>query len=102
MGLSHQVWSHGGPTFKKKRTLNGHFSRPAQTDPYGLCRLIWCPVGRLVGGCGARAVSRKTPINFIQIDKIGPADYADDAANSLPRTLSLKSEHFFSRCSTYV
>ena len=66
------------------------------------CRLIWCPVGRLVGGCGARAVSRKTPINFIQIDKIGPADYADDAANSLPRTLSLKSEHFFSRCSTYV
>ena len=32
--LSHQVWSHGGSTFKK-RTLNGHFSRPAQTDPYG-------------------------------------------------------------------
>ena len=32
--LSHQVWSHGGSTFKKKRTLNGHFSRPAQTDPY--------------------------------------------------------------------
>ena len=59
------------------------------------CRLIRCPVGGLVGGCGARAVSRKTPINFIQIDKIGPADYADDAANSLPRTLSLKSEHFF-------
>ena len=29
------------------------------------CRLIWCPVGRLVGGCGARAVSRKTPIYFI-------------------------------------
>ena len=25
------------------------------------CRLIWCPVG----GCGARAVSRKTPIYFI-------------------------------------
>ena len=34
--LSHQVWSHGGSTFKKKkRTLNGHFSRPAETDPYG-------------------------------------------------------------------
>ena len=32
--LSHQVWSHGGSTFKKKRTLNGHFSRPAETDPY--------------------------------------------------------------------
>ena len=29
------------------------------------CRLIWCPVGGLVGGCGARAVSRKTPIYFI-------------------------------------
>ena len=56
----------------------------------------------LVGGCGARAVSRKIPNNFIQIKKNGPADYADDAANSLPRTLSLKSEHFFSRCSTYV
>ena len=33
--LSHQVWSHGGSTFKKNMTLNGHFSRPAQTDPYG-------------------------------------------------------------------
>ena len=29
------------------------------------CRLIWCPVGGLVSGCGARAVSRKTPIYFI-------------------------------------
>ena len=29
------------------------------------CQLIWCPVGGLVGGCGARAVSRKTPIYFI-------------------------------------
>ena len=26
------------------------------------CWLIWCPVVGLVGGCGARAVSRKTPI----------------------------------------
>ena len=26
------------------------------------CWLIWCPVGGMVGGCGARAVSRKTPI----------------------------------------
>ena len=31
------------------------------------CRLIWCPIGGLVGGCGARAVSRKTPICFISI-----------------------------------
>ena len=27
-------------------------------------RLIWCPISWLVGGCGARAVSRKTPIYF--------------------------------------
>ena len=32
--LSHQVWSHRGSTFKKNMTLNGHFSRPAETDPY--------------------------------------------------------------------
>ena len=32
--LSHQVWSHGGSTFKKNMTSNGHFSRPAETDPY--------------------------------------------------------------------
>ena len=31
------------------------------------CRLIQCPVGGSVGGCGARAVSRKTPIYFILI-----------------------------------
>ena len=29
------------------------------------CRLIQCPVGESVRGCGARAVSRKTPIYFI-------------------------------------
>ena len=29
------------------------------------CWLIWCPVGGLVGGYGAQAVSRKTPIYFI-------------------------------------
>ena len=31
------------------------------------CRLILCPVGGSVGGCGARAVSRKTPIYFISV-----------------------------------
>ena len=31
------------------------------------CRLIQCPVGGSVGGCGARAVSRKTPIYFIDL-----------------------------------
>ena len=35
---------------------------------YRPCRLIWCPVGWLVGGFGARAVSRKTPIYFIYTD----------------------------------
>ena len=30
-----------------------------------LGRLIWCPVGGLVGDCGAQAVSHKTPIYFI-------------------------------------
>ena len=37
--------------------------------------VFWCPVGGSVGGCGARAVSRKTPIYFIiyeifDVDKI--------------------------------
>ena len=30
-------------------------------------RLIRCPVGGSVGGCGARAVSRKTPIYLIVV-----------------------------------
>ena len=34
------------------------------------CRLIQCPVGGSVGGCGARAVSRKTPIYFIFLEVI--------------------------------
>ena len=28
-------------------------------------QVFWCPVGGSVGGCGARAVYRKTPIYFI-------------------------------------
>ena len=32
------------------------------------CRLIWCPVCWLVGDCGVRAVSPKTPISFMIID----------------------------------
>ena len=28
-------------------------------------QLIWCPIAGLVGGFGARAVSRKTPIYLI-------------------------------------
>ena len=33
------------------------------------CRLIRCPVGGSVGGCGAHAVSRKTPFYFICIHR---------------------------------
>ena len=33
-------------------------------SPVNACRLIRCPVGGLVGGCGAWAVSRKTPITL--------------------------------------
>ena len=41
------------------------------------CWLIWCPVGGLVSGCSAQAVSRKTPIYFmIQEDERMPVlDY---------------------------
>ena len=35
------------------------------------CRLIQCPVGGSVGGCGARSVSRKTHIYFITMHKSG-------------------------------
>ena len=35
--------------------------------PFGPCRLLRCPVSGWVGGCGARAVSRKTPIYFMDI-----------------------------------
>ena len=34
------------------------------------CRFFRCPVGGSVGGCGARAVSRKTPIYFIILLKV--------------------------------
>ena len=64
-GLPHQVWSHGGSTLKKrtlkhqggstlnkKRTLNGHFSRPAETDPYMNIMLLWCQLGYQTVACG--------------------------------------------------
>ena len=34
---------------------------------------IQCPIGGSVGGCGARAVSRKTPIYFIEFTGVGRA-----------------------------
>ena len=49
------------------------------------CRLIWCPVGRLAGSCGARAVSRKTHIYFI----INTNDYNTTAlANYKPERIA--------------
>merc|ERR1712209_129906 len=42
-----------------------------ETTEFGLsdhCWLIRCPVDGLAGGCGAQAVSRKTPIYFIKIN----------------------------------
>ena len=41
-----------------------------KTTKFGIfvrCWLIWCPVGGLVGGCGARAVARKTYLLYIII-----------------------------------
>ena len=40
-------------------------SKYAFVGTYRPCRLIRCLVGWLVGGCGARAVSRRTHIYFI-------------------------------------
>ena len=44
------------------------------------CRFFRCPVGGSVGGCGARAVSRKTPIYFM-VDQ--PVDAVLQAVLSL-------------------
>ena len=38
--LSYQVWSHEGSTFWKNMTRNGHFPRPAETDPYVLSYVV--------------------------------------------------------------
>ena len=61
-----KVW----PNFAQNWHFCSFWARP--------CWLIWCPVGGLVGGCGARAVSRKTPIFFIGFEgskhAFGPKD----------------------------
>ena len=51
------------------------------------CRLVWSLVGWLVGGCGARAVSRKTPIYFISYDLI---IYKYLKFEAMPKKWSLK------------
>ena len=32
--LKNQIYPHESSTFKKKRTRNGHFPRPRETEPY--------------------------------------------------------------------
>ena len=63
------VWGEGTKSRKMAPKMGNERSlRGLQTGCWpklGPCRLIWCPVGGLVGGCGAQAVSRKTPIYFI-------------------------------------
>ena len=39
------------------------------------CRLFRCPVDGSVGGCGARAVSHKTPIYFIFLEMVQRDDF---------------------------
>ena len=55
---------------RPKMAQNWHFwliwARP--------CRFFQCPVGGSVGGFGARAVSRKTPIYFIYMVTLKTAE----------------------------
>ena len=58
------------------------------------CRLIRCPVSGSVGGCGTRAVSRKTPIYFMILlyfsdDKIN-CDYVPEDIFRAFSTLDFK------------
>ena len=50
---------------KKKDFLPKNDQIQPEIGIFVYCWLMWCPVGGLVGGCGARAVSRKTHIYFI-------------------------------------
>ena len=50
--LSHQVWSHGGSSYKK-RTLNGHFFRPAETDSY-----VYCVQNQIFSGVLGKTLQR--------------------------------------------
>ena len=56
-------WVKGTSSFGPKLAFLVIWARP--------CWLIWCPISGLDGGCGARAVSRKTPIYFITITTFG-------------------------------
>ena len=56
-------WTAKNRIFCPKTTKIGIFG---QFGP-GYAGNIRCPVGGSVGGCGARAVSRKTPIYFMYL-----------------------------------
>ena len=62
----------GNKTFDFSSNKKDFLPRNHQIWPeFGIsdhCWLIRCPVDGLAGGCGARAVSRKTPIYFIVFD----------------------------------
>ena len=67
-GQPHQVWSHGGSTLKKRKKEHKTAKIPAlqKLTHIGHARSFGSLlVGWLVGGCGVRAVSRKTPIYLI-------------------------------------
>ena len=63
----------GNKTFDFSSKKNGFFAqkRPNLAQNWHFwsiwARLIQCPVDGSVGGCGARAVSRKTPIYFMNL-----------------------------------
>ena len=60
------------------------------------CRLISCPVSGLVGGCGARAVSRKTPIYFILYYKMPEKCYC--WLGPIVRSVSYMYENGWKKC----
>ena len=75
--LSHKIIRMFGPKtaiFVPKYAFFGTY-RP--------CQLVWCPVGWLVGGCGARAVSRRIPIYFIMYNVLKYVIYCNYYYNIL-------------------
>ena len=54
LAFSAKYW-HFWPIWSHARTKNNVNRVPRWWSV--MCRLIWCTIGRLVGGCGARAVS---------------------------------------------
>ena len=62
--------SHVLPKYNANKVLKRHnFAQKLHFCSFWAkpCRLIWCPVGGLGDGCGARAVYRNPPIYFIEL-----------------------------------